>query len=205
MRVVPIRVVVADDHPFFRAGLRADLGEGFEIVGEAADAAEATGVIRSTRPDVAAVDLQMGAGGGRAVITDCAGICPIVIVTASEAEADLLDTVALGAVGYLVKSVTTAELRDGLAAAAAGEPVVSPHLAALIGGDLSKAAGRSALSKREREVLGLVARGWTYREIGEELYISARTVENHVANTMAKLHLTRRADLVRFAVNHGIE
>jgi len=143
---------------------------------------------------------------------------PVVILTVSEAERDLLDTVAAGAVGYLLKSTGTDELRRALAAAAAGEPVFSPQLAALLIGEFRRLAGTGPgsgaaagsaptvpLSPREREVLGLVARGHTYREVADELFISPKTVENHVRNTMAKLHLSRRNELVRWAVDHGID
>ena len=131
------------------------------------------------------------------------------MLTVSEAERDLLDAVAAGAVGYLVKSTPPDELRRALWRAAQGEPVFSPQLASLVLGEfrrLSKASGPTeALSEREREVLQHVARGHTYKEIGEELHISPKTVENHVRNILDKLHLNRRQELVRFAVEHGID
>ena len=134
----------------------------------------------------------------------------IVILTVSEQERDLLDTVAAGAIGYLVKSTSRDDLRDALQRAVDGEPVFSPTLAALVLGEFRKIAGaatdgRQTLSVREREVLQLVARGYAYRAIGEELYISPRTVENHVRNILGKLHLSRRDELMRYALEHGIE
>lgn len=205
----PVRVVVADDHPIWRTGLRADLGENFHVVGEAGDGAEAVTVIRRERPDLVLCDLHMGAGGGLHVARTCGEEARIVMLTVSEAERDLLDAVAAGAVGYLVKSTPPDELRRALWRAAQGEPVFSPQLASLVLGEfrrLSKASGPSeALSDREREVLQHVARGHTYKEIGEELHISPKTVENHVRNILDKLHLNRRQELVRFAVEHGID
>ena len=202
------RIVIADDHPIWRTGLRSDLGETFEVIGEASDGAEAIEVIRRTRPDLALVDLHMDAGGGMAVVTACAAEVPIVILTVSEAERDLLEAVAAGAVGFLTKSTRPEELRRSLQAAARGEPVFSPHLAALVLGEFRRMASRTdeaqVLSVREREVVGLVARGHTYRAVAEELFISPKTVENHVRNIMAKLHLSRRHELVRWAVDRGI-
>lgn len=215
-----LRVVVADDHQIWRSGLRADLGEGFAVVGEAADATEAIEVIRAEEPDLVVCDLNMPGGGGLAVVREVASTAPVVILTVSEAERDLLDTVAAGAVGYLLKSTRTEDLRAALMQAANGEPVFSPQLAALLIGEFRRLAGTGTsvgqpsgrgspgstpLSPREREVLGLVARGHTYRQVADELFISPKTVENHVRNTMAKLHLARRNELIRWAVDHGIE
>src|SRR5690606_3195088 len=121
------------------------------------------------------------------------------ILTVSEAEADLLEAVAAGAAGYLVKTTPVDELTRALRAAAAGEPVCSPSLAALVLGEfrrLAKAADANPRTDREGEVLQLVARGRTYKELGTELTISPKTAENHVRNIRAKLHLTRRTDLV---------
>jgi len=202
------RLVIADDHPIWRTGLRADLGESFAVIGEAADADEAIEVIRRERPDLALVDLNMGAGGGMAVVRACAADLPIVILTVSEAERDLLDAVAAGAVGFLTKSTRPDELKQSLRRAAAGEPVFSPHLAALVLGEFRRLSSGSddggALSAREREVVGLVARGHTYRAVADQLFISPKTVENHVRNIMAKLHLSRRHELIRWAVDRGI-
>lgn len=204
----PIRTVLADDHALVRAGLRAELGDAFEIVGEADDAEGAVDVVTARRPGLVVCDLHMPRGGGLAVVERCAPICPIVILTVSEAERDLLDAVAAGAAGYLVKTTPIVELRAALVAAAAGEPVFSPSLAALVLGEfrrLAKAADSNPLTVREREILQYVARGRTYREIGTELGISPKTAENHVRNILGKLHLSRRSDLVRYAVEHGLD
>ena len=206
--VTPIRLVLADDHHLVRSGLKAELGEGFAVVGEADDADGAIDVVNARRPDLVVCDLHMPRGGGLAVVKACAPVAPIVILTVSEEERDLLDAVAAGAAGYLLKTTPLDELRDALRRAAAGEPVFSPSLAALVLGEfrrLARQAGASPLSDREREVLQLVARGHSYGEIGSELTISAKTAENHVRNILGKLHLSRRADLVRYAVEHGID
>jgi DNA-binding NarL/FixJ family response regulator len=203
------RVVLADDHPIWRDGVRADLADHFDVVGEAGSAKEAIDVIGSMLPDLAVCDLHMPDGGGLAVVRACAPQTRIVMLTVSEQEKDLLDAVAAGAVGYLVKSTPGPELVASLRRAVAGEPVFSPALASLVLGEfrrLSKASSPTEpLSPREREVLQLVARGHSYREIGAELFIAEKTVENHVRNILGKLHLNRRHELIRFAVEHGIE
>lgn len=206
--VAPIRVVLADDHALVRSGVRSELGPRFRVVGEADDAEGAIDVVRAWMPDLVISDLHMPRGGGLAVVQACATICPIVILTVSESERDLLDAVAAGAAGYLLKSTPVDELRAAFAAAAAGEPVFSPSLAALVMKEfrrLAQTTDTSPLSGRERQVLQLVARGHRYAEIAAELYISAKTVENHVRNILGKLHLTRRNDLVRYAVQHGLD
>ncbi len=204
----PVRVVLADDHAVVRSGMKAELGPLFNVVGEADDAEGAIDVIGAHRPDLVISDLHMPRGGGLAVVRACATIAPIVILTVSEAERDLLDAVSEGAAGYLLKTTPIDELRVSLLKAASGEPVFSPSLAALVLGEfrrMAKKAGSSPLSDREREVLQLVARGHSYSEIGAQLFISAKTAENHVRNILGKLHLSRRADLIRYAVEHGID
>ena len=204
-----VRVVLADDHPIWRSGVRADLGHNFHVVGEAGDADEAIAVIARTTPDLVVCDLHMPGGGGIKVARTCGAQTRIVMLTVSEAERDLLDAVAAGAVGYLVKSTPPEELRQGLWRAAHGDPVFSPSLASLVLGEfrrLAKASGPvQPLSEREREVLQYVARGHTYKEIGEQLFIADKTVENHVRNILGKLHLNRKHELVRYALEHGIE
>ncbi len=203
-----IRTVLADDHELVRSGLRNELAEAFDIVGEADDAEGAIDVITARQPDLVICDLHMPRGGGLAVVQKCATVCPIVILTVSEAERDLLDAVAAGAAGYLLKTTPIRELTDALRAAAVGEPVFSPSLAALVLGEfrrLAKSADTNPLTEREREVLQYVARGRTYKEIGVSLGISPKTAENHVRNILGKLHLSRRSDLVRYAVEHGLD
>ena len=144
-----------------------------------------------------------------AVVQALAAEMPVVVLTVSESERNLLDVVAAGAVGYLLKSTRSDDLRAALLRAADGEPVFSPQLAAMLIGEYRRLATSSGdgglpLTEREREVLAHVARGESYKAVGEALFISPKTVENHVRNTMAKLHLSRRHELVRWAVDHGI-
>ncbi len=204
-----VRVVIADDHQIWRSGVRSDLGSNFHVIGEAGDADEAIEVIRRTKPALVICDLNMPNGGGIKVAKQCGEQTAIVMLTVSEAERDLLDAVAAGAVGYLVKSTPSEDLRQALWRAAHGEPVFSPSLASLVLGEFrrlnNKGGAIQAISEREREVLQYVARGHTYREIGEELFIAEKTVENHVRNILGKLHLNRKQELIRYALEHGIE
>jgi DNA-binding NarL/FixJ family response regulator len=203
-----ITVILADDHQIWRNGVRADLGDAFRVVGEAGTAEDTIALIRVARPDLVVCDLNMP-GGGLQVVKACADETKIVMLTVSEAERDLLDAVAAGAIGYLVKSTPPDELRAALVRAARGEPVFSPELAALVLGQfrqLAKAAGPvQLLTEREREVLQLVARGHSYREVAGQLHIAEKTVENHVRNILGKLHLNRKQELIRYALEHGLE
>jgi DNA-binding NarL/FixJ family response regulator len=207
--VTTTTVVLADDHPMWRSGVRADLGDGFRVVAEAGDADEAIAAIRAHGPDLVVCDLQMPGGGGIKVARTCGEETRIVMLTVSEQERDLLDAIAAGAVGYLLKSTSGADLRAGLRRVARGEPVFSPALAALVLGEFRRMSKQSSgvqpLSEREREVLQLVARGHTYKEIGQRLFIAEKTVENHVRNILGKLHLNRKQELIRYALEHGIE
>lgn len=205
----PVSVVIADDHPIWRSGVRSDLGENFTVIGEAGDGTEAVEVITRLKPDLVLSDLHMPNGGGLKVAKECGEMTHVVMLTVSEAERDLLDAVAAGALGYLLKSTPPDELRTALWKASKGEPVFSPSLASLVLTEFRRLkvadAPTSALSDREREVLQHVARGHTYREIGEELFIAEKTVENHVRNILKKLHLNRKQELMRYALEHGIE
>ena len=208
----PYRVVIADDHPTVRSGIRADLGPPFEVVAEAGDADEALAAIDRLRPGLVVCDLNMPGGGGLRVVRETAtrygDAVRVVVFTVSEHERDLLDAVASGAYGYLTKATPGPELRRQLLRAMEGDPPFAPQLATLLLGEFrrvaKRATGANPLSDREREVLQLVARGYTYRQVGAELYIAEKTVENHVRNILAKLHLSRRAELIRWAADHGI-
>ena len=205
-------VVIADDHPTVRSGIRADLGPPFVVVGEAGDADEALAMIATQHPDLVVCDLNMPGGGGLRVVRETAARygdkIKVVVFTVSEQESDLLDAVASGAYGYLIKSTPGPELRRQLLRAVDGDPPFAPELATLLLGEFRRVArnatGANPLSDREREVLNLVARGYTYRQVGSELFIAEKTVENHVRNILGKLHLTRRAELIRWAADHGI-
>lgn len=204
-----ITVVLADDHAIWRRGVAADLTAPFRVVGEADTAKEAVEVIKKVKPDLVVSDLHMPDGGGIYVAKECGEMTKVVMLTASEAERDLLDAVAAGAVGYLVKTTPPDELRAALLKASKGEPVFSPSLAALVLGEFrsmaKRAGGDNPLSDREREVLQLVARGHTYKAIGAELFIADKTVENHVRNILNKLHLSRKAELIRYAADHNVD
>jgi DNA-binding NarL/FixJ family response regulator len=206
--VAPLKLVLADDHPIWRSGLRTDLAGDFDVVGEAGGADEAIATIKQTRPDLVVCDLHMPDGGGLKVVRACSDIAPIVMLTVSEQERDLFDAVAAGAMGYLLKSTPGPDLRAALLRVAQGEPAFSPQLAALVLGEFRRVirkGGEQPLSDREREVLQLVARGHTYKQVGTELFIAEKTVENHVRNILAKLHLTRKQELIRYALEHGLE
>ncbi|HET7523798.1 MAG TPA: response regulator transcription factor [Acidimicrobiales bacterium] len=205
-------VLLADDHPTVRSGIKADLGPPFEVVAEAADADEALSAIDALMPDLVVCDLNMPGGGGlrvvRETVTRHGDKVKVVVFTVSEHEKDLLDAVASGAFGYLTKSTPGDELHRQLLRAAGGDPPFAPQLATLLLGEFRRVAktsrGANPLSDREREVLVLVGRGYTYRQAGAELFISEKTVENHVRNILQKLHLTRRDELIRWAADHGI-
>ena len=206
--MAPLRLVLADDHPIWRSGLRTDLAGDFDVVGEAGGADDAIATIKQERPDLVVCDLHMPDGGGLKVVRACSEIAPIVMLTVSEQERDLFDAVAAGAMGYLLKSTPAPDLRAALLRVAQGEPAFSPQLAALVLGEFRrviKKGGDQPLSEREREVLQLVARGHTYKQVGADLFIAEKTVENHVRNILAKLHLTRKQELIRYALEHGIE
>jgi DNA-binding NarL/FixJ family response regulator len=203
-----VTVVLADDHPTVRSGLRADLAGDFDVVAEADNAADTIAAVESHRPNLVVCDVHMP-GGGITIVSRCASISRVVMFSVSDAEQDILDAVAAGAIGYLPKHTATDELRHALRRAAQGEPVFPPDLAMLIVGEFRRLArtaiGRNPLTDREREVLTHVAQGRTYRQIGEALFISPRTVENHVRNILDKLHLERREELVRYASQHSIQ
>ena len=206
-------VVIADDHPTVRSGIRADLSPPFVVVGEAGDADEALALVERFQPAVVVCDLSMPGGGGLRVVRETTArhgdAVKVVVFTVSEHEQDLLDAVASGAFGYLTKSTPGPELHRQLLRAVAGDPPFAPQLATLLLGEfrrVSKAsAGTNPLSARERQVLQLVARGYTYKQVGAELFIAEKTVENHVRNILGKLHLNRKQELIRYAVEHGIE
>lgn len=214
----PIRVVVADDHPVWRDGVAADLAKdgSIEVVGQAGDGGEVIDVVRDAMPDVVLMDLNMPVTGGAEatrVIHDESPHVKVLILSASGEEADVLDAVTAGASGYLLKSATGDELRDAIRRVAQGEPVFTPSLAGLVLGEFRRMAGggkpaagdEPRLTPRETEILTYVAKGYTYREIAEKLFISVKTVQNHVQNILSKLHLSRRYELMRYAIRKGLD
>jgi DNA-binding NarL/FixJ family response regulator len=208
----PLAVVVADDHPIWRDAVERDLAAaGLQVVGTAGDGQKAVRVCAATRPDVLVCDLQMPELSGvevtRAVVPT--GV-RVLVLSASGEQADVLEAVKAGATGYLVKSASTAELVEAVRRTAAGDAVFTPGLAGLVLGEYRRmAAGPVAddtprLTERETEVLRLVAKGLTAKQVAERLVLSHRTVENHVQNTLSKLQLHNRAQLVRYALEQGL-
>jgi DNA-binding NarL/FixJ family response regulator len=207
------RLLIVDDHPIWRDGIADRLAEaGFEVVGTAGDGAKALRVARATRPRVILLDLHLPDLSGPEVIRGLLAADPqvrIVVLSASGERQDVLDAMTAGATGYLLKSAQLDEVAAAVRAAAAGETVFTPGLAGLVLGEYRRLVGspkRDAprLTPRETEILRLVAKGLTYPEIAERLVLSRRTVQNHVQNTLTKLQLHNKAQLVRYALEEGI-
>jgi len=211
----PLRVLVVDDHPIWRDGVARDLeAAGLTVCGTAGDAAQALRVATATRPDVVLLDLQLPDGSGVDVARQLGTLSPapcILVLSASGERQDVLDAMTAGATGYLLKSASASELIDGVRRVAAGDPVFTPGLAGLVLGEYRRLAtgpaddGTPQLTDRETEVLRLVAKGLTYPQIAERLVLSVRTVQNHVQNTLTKLQLHNKAQLVRYALEQGLD
>ena len=206
------RVMVVDDHPMWREGVARDLTEGgFEVVATAGDGAEAVRRAPAARPDVVVLDLQLPVLSGVAVTRQLLGLATaprVLVLSASGEHADVLEAVKAGATGYLVKSASREELFDAVRRTALGEAVFTPGLAGLVLGEYRRTAadaGAPKLTARETEVLRLVAKGLSYKQIAERLVISHRTVQNHVQNTLGKLQLHNRVELVRYAIERGLD
>jgi len=220
-RQAPIRVMVVDDHPMWRDAVARDLAEsGFDVVATAGDGEQAVRRARAAGPDVLVLDLNLPAKPGVQVCKELIGGDPalrVLVLSASGEHADVLEAVKSGATGYLLKSASTEELVEAVRRTAAGDPVFTPGLAGLVLGEYRRLASEPALAagtdepeaprltEREREVLRLVAKGLSYRQIAERLVISHRTVQNHVQNTLGKLHLHNRVELVRYAIERGLD
>jgi DNA-binding NarL/FixJ family response regulator len=203
-----LRVVVADDHPIWRDAVERDLAAaGLTVVGVAGDGEKAVRVCTATTPDVLVCDLQMPGLSGVEVTRAVAGTTRVLVLSASGEQADVLEAVKAGATGYLVKSASAEELVDAVRRTAAGDAVFTPGLAGLVLGEYRRTAADDdapKLTPRETEVLRLVAKGLTAKQVAERLVLSHRTVENHVQNTLSKLQLHNRAQLVRYAVEKGL-
>ncbi len=202
-----LRVVLVDDHALVRSGLRAELGDGVDVVGEAADVDEAVRVVIEQQPDVVLLDVHLPGGDGRAVLDACVEAAPrtrFLAISVSDAPADVVSVVRGGARGYVTKAISGADLREAVERIAAGDAVFSPRLAGFV---LDAFSGASAerddeldrLTPREREVMRYIARGYTYRETAAELFLSVKTVETHVSAVLRKLQLSNRHELARWA------
>ena len=212
-RGAPIRVFLVDDHRLFLSGVRSELGEQFEIVGDAADAVAAVSGIRATGPDVVLLDVHMPGGGGVAVIRAVATERPEVrflALSVSDAADDVIDVIRAGARGYVTKSIAPAELADAIRRVRDGDAVFSPRLAGFV---LDAFAGEAParsdpeldqLTAREREVLRHIARGYAYKQIARQLHISVKTVETHVSAVLRKLQLSNRYELTRWATDRRL-
>jgi DNA-binding NarL/FixJ family response regulator len=209
----PVRVMVVDDHPVWRDGVRGDLEASGRavVVAEAADGGEAIERAREVMPELVLMDLNLPTVRGVEAIRRIVEESPhvkVLVLSASAEEADVLEAVKVGASGYLLKSATAAEVAEAVTRVRAGEPVFSPSLAALVLGEfrrMSSAATEPGLTARETEVLKLVAKGYTYREIADKLVISVKTVQNHVQNILTKLQLSKRYELMRYAIQRGLD
>jgi DNA-binding NarL/FixJ family response regulator len=209
----PIRVFLVDDHDLFRAGVRAEIGSHVDLVGEADEVAAAIEMINERDPEVVLLDVHLPGGGGRVVIEKVKETNPEVkflAISVSDAPEDVVDVVHAGARGYVTKSIRGPELVAAIEKVASGDAVFSPKLAgfvldaftALTPADVDDEL--ASLSAREREVLQHIARGYTYRETGEALFISVKTVETHVGSVLRKLQLTNRNELTRWAAERQL-
>ncbi len=209
--------MVVDDHPMWREAVARDLGEaGLDVVATAADGAEAVRRAPATRPQVVVLDLQMPTLSGVETTRRLVAADPsvrVLVLSASGEQEDVLQAVKAGATGYLVKSASREELLDAVRRTADGDPVFTPGLAGLVLGEYRRLAAAPPaaepdaprLTDRETEVLRLVAKGLSYKQIAERLVLSHRTVQNHVQNTLNKLQLHNRVELVRYAIERGID
>lgn len=207
--------MVVDDHPMWREAVARDLTEaGFAAVATAGDGEQAVRVFAAVRPHVVVLDLQLPGLSGVAVIGHLLAADPsvrVLVLSASGEHDDVLAAVKAGAIGYLVKSAGREEFLAAVRRTAAGDPVFTPGLAGLVLGEYRRLAvaprddGAPRLTDRETEVLRLVAKGLSYKQIAERLGVSHRTVQNHVQNTLGKLHLHNRVELVRYAWHTGLD
>ena len=212
----PVRVMVVDDHPMWRDAVERDLqAAGFDVVGVAATGQEAVARFPAARPDVVVLDLQIPEPDGvevtRTVLASDPG-ARVLILSASGEQADVLEAVKAGATGYLVKSASREELLAAVRRVAVGDTVFTPGLAGLVLGEFRRIsgpvehdAGTPQLTERETEVLKMVAKGMSYKQIAERLVLSHRTVQNHVQNTLRKLQMHNRVELTRYAIAQGLD
>ncbi|SEB05155.1 LuxR C-terminal-related transcriptional regulator [Leifsonia sp. 21MFCrub1.1] len=214
----PVTVVIVDDHSIFRSGLRADLDDRLHVVGEAADVDAAVAVVVQTQPDVVLLDVHLpggGGGGGAEVVRRTSAEAPstrFLALSVSDAAEDVVGVIRAGARGYLTKGSSGGQVSDAVVAVAGGDAVFSPRLAGFVLDAFGAAAGEQAestdeldrLSAREREVMRLIARGYAYKEVAAELFISIKTVETHVSAVLRKLQLSSRHELTAWALERKL-
>ncbi|HEV3382186.1 MAG TPA: response regulator transcription factor [Trebonia sp.] len=213
------RVVLVDDHGLFRSGVRSELGRSVEVVGEADDVEPAIALISSVVPDVVLLDVHLPGGGGQAVVSAVRASHPEVkflALSASDAPEDVIAVIRAGARGYVTKTISTPELAAAIRRVADGDAVFSHRLAGFVLDAFASAPSADVavkpsfdpeldqLTGREREVLRLIAQGYTYKEIARELYISVKTVESHVSSVLRKLQLSSRHQLTRWAAERRL-
>jgi DNA-binding NarL/FixJ family response regulator len=214
--VSQIRVLIVDDHAMFRAGVRSELGTSVDVVAEAADVDEALAAIAEHRPDVVLLDVHLPGGGGAEVMRRAASSARSVTsgesetrylaLSVSDAAEDVIGTIRAGARGYVTKTITGPELVDAIRRVSEGDAVFSPRLAGFVLDAFAGTIEISAvdedldrLTEREREVMRLIARGYAYKEVARELFISIKTVETHMSSVLRKLQLSSRHELTRWA------
>jgi DNA-binding NarL/FixJ family response regulator len=212
-----LRVMVVDDHPMWRDAVVADLeAAGLDVVATAATGTEAITRFRATRPQVVVLDLQIPPPAGVEVTATVLHEDPsarVLILSASGEQDDVLEAVKAGATGYLVKSASREELIAAVRRVSVGDSVFTPGLAGLVLGEFRRLSDpasasdptRPELTERETEVLKMVAKGMSYKQIAERLVLSHRTVQNHVQNTLRKLQMHNRVELTRYAIEHGLD
>ena len=222
LHATSIRLVLVDDHRMFRSGVKAELDQSMVIVGEAADVDEAIVVVARTRPDVVLLDVHLPGGnghGGSDVIAGSGGVTtesgePVrfLALSVSDAAEDVIAVIRAGARGYVTKTISGDDLTSAIRRVAEGDAVFSPRLAGFVLDAFGAAAGVVAvideeldrLSSREREVMRLIARGYQYKEVAKELFISIKTVETHVSSVLRKLQLSSRHELTAWAVGRHL-
>ncbi|GAB3699974.1 LuxR C-terminal-related transcriptional regulator [Mariniluteicoccus flavus] len=209
-----LRVVVVDDHAMFRAGVKHEIGRSVDVVGEGEDVATAVAAIARTQPDVVLLDVHLPGGGGVEVLKQVHAVDPdrrFLALSVSDAAEDVIGVIRGGARGYVTKSISSDELIDAIRRVSEGDAVFSPRLAGFVLDAFSGAIDIASvdedldkLSNREREVLRLIARGYAYKEIAKELFISIKTVETHVSSVLRKLQLSNRHQLTRWATDRKL-
>lgn len=207
-----IRLVIVDDHPLVRSGVKSGLPNDIVLIGQAEDVASAVAVIRQTAPDVVLLDVHLPGGNAHAVLTGCADLLDdtrFLALSVSDAAEDVIGVVRLGARGYVTKSISASELADAIRRVASGDAVFSPRLAGFVldafRGDPAAADDElNRLTDREKDVMRLIARGYTYREAASELVVSVKTIESHMSAVLRKLQLSNRHELTRWAQAHRV-